>query len=153
MTAHPCCELNTFSRQFTPTAVPGGGCDAEDTAVIQLGYDAGLYGSVLLTKGQVQRLDLGGAVVEEPPRPHAPASTARSTTSAGSWTGNKRAKTKIPEGHPLARYAVTGPASSSASTPSPPPSPTTSCPGWMATSPARRRSPATSPASWLGYPA
>ncbi|MFJ7247196.1 Gfo/Idh/MocA family protein [Kitasatospora sp. NPDC098652] len=84
--------------EFSTTAVPGGGYDAEDTAVIQLGYDTGLYGSVmlsrwvapkterlhvvgtrgsvLLTKGQVQRLDLHGAVVEELTRPHAPASAA-----------------------------------------------------------------------------
>ncbi|MFF2952748.1 Gfo/Idh/MocA family protein [Kitasatospora sp. NPDC057965] len=84
--------------EFSTTAVPGGGYDAEDTAVIQLGYDSDLYGSVLLsrwvapkterlhvvgtrgsvllTKGQVQRFDLHGAVVEELTRPHAPASAA-----------------------------------------------------------------------------
>ncbi|MFI9272618.1 Gfo/Idh/MocA family protein [Kitasatospora sp. NPDC052896] len=83
---------------FSAAALPGAGYDAEDTAVIQLGYDRDLYGSillsrwaapkteklhvvgtrgsVLLTKGQVQRLDLGGAVVEELTRPHAPASAA-----------------------------------------------------------------------------
>ncbi|MFJ3218960.1 Gfo/Idh/MocA family protein [Kitasatospora sp. NPDC086801] len=84
--------------EFSTTAVPGDGYDAEDTAVIQLGYDTDLYGSVLLsrwvapkterlhvvgtrgsvllTKGQVQRLDLHGAVVEELTRPHAPASAS-----------------------------------------------------------------------------
>ncbi|MFJ4096739.1 Gfo/Idh/MocA family protein [Kitasatospora sp. NPDC089913] len=84
--------------EFSTAAVPDGGYDAEDTAVIQLGYDAGLYGSVLLsrwvapkterlhvvgtrgsvllTKGQVQRLDLDGAVAEELTRPHAPASAS-----------------------------------------------------------------------------
>ncbi len=84
--------------EFSTTAVPGGGYDAEDTAVIQLGYDTNLYGSVLLsrwvapkterlhvvgtrgsmllTEGTVQRLDLGGAVVEELTGPHAPASAA-----------------------------------------------------------------------------
>ncbi|GAA4980507.1 hypothetical protein GCM10025734_83990 [Kitasatospora paranensis] len=84
--------------EFSTTAVPGGGYDAEDTAVIQLGYDTDLYGSlllsrwmapksehlhvvgtrgsVLLSKGRVQRLDLDGTVVEELTRPHAPASAA-----------------------------------------------------------------------------
>ncbi|MCS0635056.1 Gfo/Idh/MocA family oxidoreductase [Streptomyces sp. LP05-1] len=83
---------------FSATAVPGSGYDAEDTAVIQLGYESDLYGSVLLsrwvapkteklhvvgtrgsvllTKGRVQRLDLRGAVVEELSRPHAPANAA-----------------------------------------------------------------------------
>ncbi|MEU7635021.1 Gfo/Idh/MocA family oxidoreductase [Streptomyces sp. NPDC039016] len=83
---------------FSATALPEVGYDAEDTAVIQLGYDSDLYGSVLLsrwaapkseklhvvgtrgsvllTKGQVQRLDLGGTVVEELARPYAPASAA-----------------------------------------------------------------------------
>ncbi|MEU1424869.1 Gfo/Idh/MocA family oxidoreductase [Kitasatospora sp. NPDC005751] len=84
--------------EFSTAAVPGGGYDAEDTAVIQVGYDSGLYGSVLLsrwvapkterlhvvgtrgsvqlTKGQVRRLDRRGAVVEELTRPHAPASAS-----------------------------------------------------------------------------
>ncbi|GAB7185471.1 Gfo/Idh/MocA family oxidoreductase [Kitasatospora sp. Ki12] len=84
--------------EFSATAVPGAGYDAEDTALIQLGFDRGLYGSVLLsrwaapkterlrvvgtsgsvllTKGGVQRLDLTGAVVEELTRPRAPASTS-----------------------------------------------------------------------------
>ncbi|MFE4599239.1 Gfo/Idh/MocA family protein [Kitasatospora indigofera] len=70
---------NRVIAEFSTIAVPGGGYDAEDTAVIQFGYDDGLYGSVLLsrwvapkteslhvvgtrgsvllTKGQVQRLD------------------------------------------------------------------------------------------------
>jgi predicted dehydrogenase len=80
--------------EFSTTARPGGGYDAEDTAVVQLGYDTGLYGSLLLsrwmapkteflrvlgtagsvvlTKGSVQRLALDGTVVEELTRPHAP---------------------------------------------------------------------------------
>ncbi|MGG2465174.1 Gfo/Idh/MocA family protein [Streptomyces sp. RGM 3693] len=83
---------------FSTTALPEAGYDAEDTAVIQLGYDCDLYGaillsrwaapkterlhivgtrgSVLLTKGHLKRLDLGGTVVEELTRPLAPASTA-----------------------------------------------------------------------------
>ncbi|MGW5122037.1 Gfo/Idh/MocA family protein, partial [Streptomyces noursei] len=83
---------------FSAVALPGAAYDAEDTAVIQLGYDSDLYGSVLLsrwaapkseqlhvvgtdgsmllTKSQVQRLDLDGTVVEELARPHAPASAA-----------------------------------------------------------------------------
>ncbi|MFI2608834.1 Gfo/Idh/MocA family protein [Kitasatospora sp. NPDC018619] len=83
---------------FSATALPEAGYDAEDTAIIQLGYDTDLYGSVLLsrwaapkteklhvvgtrgsvllTKNQVQRFDLGGTVVEELARPHAPASAA-----------------------------------------------------------------------------
>ncbi|MGW2249722.1 Gfo/Idh/MocA family protein [Kitasatospora sp. NPDC001660] len=83
---------------FSATAVPGAAYDAEDTAVIQLGYDTDLYGSVLLsrwvapkteklhvvgtrgsvllTKGHLQRLALDGTVVEELARPHAPASVA-----------------------------------------------------------------------------
>ncbi|MFB6813721.1 Gfo/Idh/MocA family protein [Streptomyces sp. NPDC056347] len=84
--------------EFSATAVPGACYDAEDTAIIQLGYEHGLYGSVLLSrwaapkteklhvvgtrgsvllaKGQVQRLDLTGTVVEELTRPHAPTSAA-----------------------------------------------------------------------------
>ncbi|MFE7316588.1 Gfo/Idh/MocA family protein [Streptomyces sp. NPDC057555] len=80
--------------EFSTTALPEGGYDAEDTAVVQLGYDSGLYGSlvlsrwmapktefmrvvgtagsVVLTKGAVQRLALDGTVVEELTRPHAP---------------------------------------------------------------------------------
>ncbi|MET9182398.1 Gfo/Idh/MocA family oxidoreductase [Kitasatospora aureofaciens] len=83
---------------FSATALPGAGYDAEDTAVIQLGYESDLYGSVLLsrwaapkteklyvvgtrgsvllTKGHLQRLDLNGTVVEELARPHAPASAS-----------------------------------------------------------------------------
>ncbi|WP_051967637.1 Gfo/Idh/MocA family protein [Kitasatospora mediocidica] len=83
---------------FSASALPDVGYDAEDTAVIQLGYDADLYGSVLLsrwaapkteklhvvgtrgavllTRDQVQRLDLNGRVVEELTRPQAPASVA-----------------------------------------------------------------------------
>ncbi|MFD0257522.1 Gfo/Idh/MocA family protein [Kitasatospora indigofera] len=41
---------NRVIAEFSTTAVPGGGYDAEDTAVIQLGYDDGLYGSVLLSR-------------------------------------------------------------------------------------------------------
>ncbi|MFJ8430786.1 Gfo/Idh/MocA family protein [Kitasatospora sp. NPDC094019] len=89
---------NRVIAEFSTAAVPGAGYDAEDTAVIQLGYDTGLYGSVLLsrwvapkterlhvvgtrgsvllTRGQVQRLDLSGTIVEELTRPHAPASTS-----------------------------------------------------------------------------
>ncbi|WP_037913286.1 Gfo/Idh/MocA family protein [Actinacidiphila yeochonensis] len=89
---------NRILAEFSAAAVPGAGYDAEDTAVIQLGYDTDLYGSVLLsrwaapkteklrvvgtrgsvllTKGQVQRLDLNGTVVEELARPHAPVSAA-----------------------------------------------------------------------------
>ncbi|MFY4719472.1 Gfo/Idh/MocA family protein [Streptomyces sp. LaBMicrA B280] len=84
--------------EFSATAVPEVGYDAEDTAVIQLGYDHDLYGSlllsrwaapkserlhvvgtrgaVLLTKGRAQRLDLAGALVEELTRSHAPTSAA-----------------------------------------------------------------------------
>ncbi|MFG3054220.1 Gfo/Idh/MocA family protein [Kitasatospora sp. NPDC048239] len=84
--------------ELSASAVPERGYDAEDTAVIQLGYDNELYGSillsrwmapkteklhvvgtrgsVLLTKGQVQRLALDGTVVEELNRPQAPASAA-----------------------------------------------------------------------------
>ncbi|AXG77068.1 Gfo/Idh/MocA family protein [Streptomyces paludis] len=84
--------------ELSASAVPGGGYDAEDTAVIQLGYDNGLYGSlllsrwmaprteklhvvgtrgaVLLTKGRVQRLALDGTVVEELSRPQAPVSAS-----------------------------------------------------------------------------
>ncbi|WP_406000325.1 Gfo/Idh/MocA family protein [Streptomyces sp. NBC_00829] len=80
--------------EFSATALPEGGYDAEDTAVVQLGYDSGLYGSlvlsrwmapkteflrvvgtagsVVLTKGSVQRLALDGTVVEELTRPYAP---------------------------------------------------------------------------------
>ncbi|MEV7426302.1 MULTISPECIES: Gfo/Idh/MocA family protein [unclassified Streptomyces] len=83
---------------FSTAALPDGGYDAEDTAVIQLGYESGLYGtvllsrwmapkserlhvvgtrgSVLLTKGQVRRLALDGTVVEELTRPYAPAGAA-----------------------------------------------------------------------------
>ncbi|AUY50259.1 Gfo/Idh/MocA family oxidoreductase [Streptomyces sp. CB01881] len=83
---------------FSAAALPEAGYDAEDTAVIQLGYDGDLYGSVLLsrwaapkteklhvvgtrgsvllTKGHVQRLDLHGSVVEELTRPQAPSSAA-----------------------------------------------------------------------------
>ncbi|WP_030058634.1 MULTISPECIES: Gfo/Idh/MocA family protein [Streptomyces] len=89
---------NRVMADFSASAVPGAGYDAEDTAVIQLGYETGLYGSVLLSrwmapkterlrivgtrgsvllmKGQVQRLALDGTVVEELTRPHAPASAA-----------------------------------------------------------------------------
>ncbi|WP_211273260.1 Gfo/Idh/MocA family protein [Streptomyces hirsutus] len=85
---------NRVIAEFSATALPEGGYDAEDTAVIQLGYDSGLYGSlvlsrwmapktefmrvvgttgsVVLTKGAVQRLALDGTVVEELTRPHAP---------------------------------------------------------------------------------
>ncbi|MEV5510045.1 Gfo/Idh/MocA family protein [Streptomyces orinoci] len=84
--------------EFSATAVPDAGYNAEDTAVIQLGYGTNMYGSVLLSRwaapkteklhvvgtrgslllaeGQVQRLDLAGAVVEQLTRPHAPASAA-----------------------------------------------------------------------------
>ncbi|MFD4272981.1 Gfo/Idh/MocA family oxidoreductase [Streptomyces cyaneofuscatus] len=80
--------------EFSATALPEGRYDAEDTAVVQLGYDSGLYGSlvlsrwmapkteslrvvgtggsVVLTKGSVQRLALDGTVVEELTRPCAP---------------------------------------------------------------------------------
>ncbi|MER5639213.1 Gfo/Idh/MocA family oxidoreductase [Kitasatospora sp. NPDC002227] len=83
---------------YSTSAVPDAGYDAEDTALIQLAYDTGLYGSlllsrwmapkserlhvvgtrgsVLLTKGSVQRLDLDGSVLEELTRPHAPATAA-----------------------------------------------------------------------------
>ncbi|MFD8781631.1 Gfo/Idh/MocA family protein [Kitasatospora sp. NPDC059599] len=83
---------------FSASALPEAGYDAEDTAVIQLGYESDLYGSVLLsrwaapkteklhvvgtrgsvllTKGHLQRLDLNGTVVEELARPHAPASAS-----------------------------------------------------------------------------
>ncbi|WEH33417.1 Gfo/Idh/MocA family oxidoreductase [Streptomyces sp. AM 4-1-1] len=89
---------NRVMADFSTAAMPEGCYDAEDTAVIQLGYDTGLYGtvllsrwmapkteklhivgtlgSVLLTKGQVQRLALDGSVVEELTRPQAPASAA-----------------------------------------------------------------------------
>ncbi|WP_327070846.1 Gfo/Idh/MocA family protein [Kitasatospora sp. NBC_01302] len=89
---------NRVMADFSTAALPGGGYDAEDTAVIQVGYDSDLYGtvllsrwmapkterlhvvgtqgSVLLTKGRVQRLALDGSVVEELTRPQAPASAA-----------------------------------------------------------------------------
>ncbi|MEV7117498.1 Gfo/Idh/MocA family protein [Kitasatospora griseola] len=84
--------------EFSATAQPDADYDAEDTAVIQLGYDNDLYGSLLLsrwvapkterlhvvgtrgsvqlTRGTVQRLNLDGTVAEELSRPHAPASAA-----------------------------------------------------------------------------
>ncbi|MGW4382936.1 Gfo/Idh/MocA family protein [Kitasatospora sp. NPDC004531] len=84
--------------EFSTAALPDADYDAEDTAVVQLGYDGDLYGSlllsrwmapkterlnvvgtrgsVLLTKGVVQRLNLDGTVVEELRRPHAPAGAA-----------------------------------------------------------------------------
>ncbi|MFJ9774424.1 Gfo/Idh/MocA family protein [Kitasatospora sp. NPDC101157] len=89
---------NRIMADFSTAALPDGGYDAEDTAVIQLGYDNDLYGtvllsrwmapkteklhvvgtrgSVLLTKGQVQRLDVHGKVVDELSRPQAPANAA-----------------------------------------------------------------------------
>ncbi|MER8105053.1 Gfo/Idh/MocA family oxidoreductase [Kitasatospora sp. NPDC094016] len=89
---------NRVMADFSTAALPDGGYDAEDTAVIQLGYDSDLYGtvllsrwmapkteklhvvgtrgSVLLTKSKVQRLALDGSVVEELTRPQAPASAA-----------------------------------------------------------------------------
>ncbi|MFJ9080683.1 Gfo/Idh/MocA family protein [Streptomyces sp. NPDC102278] len=79
--------------EFSTVALPDGGYDAEDTAVVQLGYESGLYGSlvlsrwmapkrefmrvvgtagsVVLTKNAVQRLSLDGTVVEALTRPHA----------------------------------------------------------------------------------
>ncbi|MGW6973809.1 Gfo/Idh/MocA family protein [Streptomyces sp. NPDC054952] len=80
--------------EFSTTALPDGEYDAEDTAVVQFGYESGLYGSlvlsrwmapktefmrvvgtagsVVLTKSAVQRLAPDGTVVEELTRPHAP---------------------------------------------------------------------------------
>ncbi|MFE2291315.1 Gfo/Idh/MocA family protein [Streptomyces sp. NPDC059452] len=84
--------------EFSTAALPEAGYDAEDTAVIQIGYDSGLYGSVLLsrwiapkteelsvvgtkgsvllTRGQVRRIALDGSVVEELTRSQAPVSAA-----------------------------------------------------------------------------
>ncbi|MFJ1758588.1 Gfo/Idh/MocA family protein [Kitasatospora sp. NPDC088134] len=89
---------NRVMTEFSATAQPAETYDAEDTAVIQVGYDSGLYGSVLLsrwmapkteklhivgtqgaivlTKDAVQRLDRYGTTVEELARPQAPASAA-----------------------------------------------------------------------------